>query len=157
MENENRESFPFLSSSKEVADTFGLICLTYSYSCGCEMTYTHKNHLILWSALVSSSQCPCHNQNRLNSTQTPIIVVLRDKRGKTVNMCIPVFMLAINRIIQRFIEWFHVSLCSWGTAGKMYHWALCSNPALWILTMFFSYLLREQFLAESVQGDKLPG
>lgn len=34
------------------------------------------SHLILWSALVSSSQCPCHNQNRLDSTQPPIIVIL---------------------------------------------------------------------------------
>lgn len=41
------------------------------------------SHLILWSALVSSSQCPCHDQNRLDSTQPPIIVILtRDSKDE---------------------------------------------------------------------------
>lgn len=37
------------------------------------------SYLIFWSTFVSSSQSPCNHQNRLDSTQTPIIVVLKEK------------------------------------------------------------------------------
>lgn len=41
------------------------------------------SHLILWSALVPSSQCPCHNQDRLDGTQPPVIVILmRDSKDE---------------------------------------------------------------------------
>lgn len=39
----------------------------------------YKAYLVFRPRLVSSSQRPCHNQDRLDSTQTPVIVVLMVK------------------------------------------------------------------------------